>query len=485
MALSPEQISEINRRNAARSTGPKSTVNSCMNSYKHGLRSESLTLPNEPTDWVDKLTAEWRDYYQPQSPGRCALLDRAVLATVHHKRSRRYLTGTVGKQVRGAELAFDTQQQDVVRHYMELLESDPPAATRGLKRSAAGTRRLLTAWVGLESDLLTYGHWSTFSCEYATTLMGHCPNEPCDATAFWIRYNNVAAQEPRDEAALAELTGPWCLHWVEGMAHPTPQECREKLRQTVSGELDELRAHEKRMRTNFEEPDRAAAVEEAMLLAPEKMALWLRYERMHDSMFHRAYNGLERPEAERPDAEPIPDADSQREDNTASSPESESGVEEAAAAGEGPIVPAEAVVERQTKRVATDEPVAPVVRVEPVAVATPAVTPEPVPVPIADNAPAGEGPTVASEPDVERQTKRVATVDPVALPESTGAVISPTPSRELPGEGVGPSEPGRIADPSPAAALERAAPASLGGNVAAMEVERVVGVTPVAGVPSG
>ena len=371
MALSPKQVSEINRRNAAKSTGPKSTVNSCINSYKHGLRAESLTLPNEPTAWVDELTAEWRNYYQPQSPGRCALLDRAVLATVHHKRSRCYLTGALSEQVRGAELAFNLQQHDLALHYMELLKSDPPAATRGLNRSAAGARQLLTEWQGLEADLCTNDHWSTSRREHASRLMGFRPEDPSDVGAFWFRYYNIAAREPRNEAALAALTGqgnsPDTLQWVRGGPPPKPQASREWLRLSLATELATLRAHEERLRTSFEDPDRAAAVEKAMLLAPDKMALWLRYERMHDSMFHKAYNGLERPEADRPDAEPIPDADSQREENAASSPESGSGVEEATATRQGPIVAAEAVVERQAKRVATDEPVAPVARDELVA----------------------------------------------------------------------------------------------------------------------
>jgi hypothetical protein len=385
MSLSAEQISEINRRNAARSTGPKTTAGKArasMNSCIHGLRSEKLTLPNEPADWVDALAGEWESYYQPQSPGRRALVDRAVLATVHHKRSRRYLTGILDTQVRGAVHAFNVQQEDVVRHYMELLKSDPGAAARGLNRSAAGCRQLVSEWLGLLADLDTDGHWIQSRREHATRLMGRRPEDPNDEGAFWLRYYNVAAREPQNEAAMAAVIGPGSLpdtlYWVRGTTHPTPQESQEKLRVTVTTELAAVRAQEERLRIHIEEPDRAAAVEKAMLLAPEEMARWLRYERMHDSMFHRAYNALERPEAARPDAGPIPDADSRREETAACSPGSGSEVERAVtpstnnvSASERPAGPAEAVVERQTKRMVTDEPVAPAVSAEEATVAMP------------------------------------------------------------------------------------------------------------------
>jgi len=214
---------------------------------------------------------------------------------------------------------------------------------------------------------------------------------------------------------LAELACPksWpdTVRWNHGGVPPTPQKSQEWLRETAAAELATLRGLEARLRTEFEQPARAAAVEKAMLLKPQDMALWLRYERMHNAMFHRAYNALERREARRPEVEPIPETEPQREDKSVSSPASESGIEAAAApstvsasAGEGPIVAAEADAERQTKRVATDAPVAPAVSAEPVAVATP-VEPR-VPEANLASAPASSRPVVATEADVERQTKR-------------------------------------------------------------------------------
>jgi len=181
MALSPEQISEINRRNSARSTGPKSDLGksrASMNSCTHDLRAETLTLPGEPRDWVRELSAEWEHYYQPRSPGRRALVDRAVLATVHHKRSRHFLTGALDEQVRAAAFDFNVQQDNVMLHYRELLKADPAAAARGRNRSAGGCRYLISEWVSLDSELDTYGCWVTPRRAHATRLLGRRPEDP-------------------------------------------------------------------------------------------------------------------------------------------------------------------------------------------------------------------------------------------------------------------------------------------------------------------
>ena len=237
MALSREQISEINRRNAASSTGPRTAFgksHSCMGRLTHGLRAETLVLPNEPAGWVAELKSEWGHYYQPRSPGRRALVDRAIMATVHHKRSSRYVTGTLGKQVRNARLAFDQQQQDVVLHYMDLLKADPNAGARGLNSTAAGCRKLASEWAGLLADLDRDGHWVPSRCEHATRLMGSRPEDPGDESAFWFRYHNVAAVDPRDEFAEAELaalsaSGAFARHVYSGSAAgPRPRRRRPR-----------------------------------------------------------------------------------------------------------------------------------------------------------------------------------------------------------------------------------------------------------------
>ena len=475
MALSPEQISQINRQNASHSTGAKTEEGrrrSSANSCKHGMTAQKLVLANEPKDWILDLTARWLDHYQPQSPGRQALVDRAVMATVHHERSKTYLTGALGEQVRTAQRNYDQQQQDVVLHYVDLLTTDPATAVRRLKQSAAGCRWLICELQKFQGEWIDAGVSGVAAAPGRLAgSLGCRLDDPLDAEAYTLWYYNTAAHAPRTEWAVAHLADRsrmpdtlWKSFHPEGA--PTPEAAQDELGLILKKPLDALKRLESQLKTEVEEPARAAAMEKAMLLAPAELALWLRYERMHDAMFHRSYGALERKEAPRPEPEagPVPSAepDLGPKDEEAAPPpgEIEVLVEEAAAASaagnipaaEGPDTAVEADVERQTKRVVTVAPEAP----DGGAAAMPAVD-----LPRAEEAGASEatstlaaeGPVGAVETDVERQTKRVVTVAPEVMPAEVLAREKPAASR-----------PGRIEDPAPPATLEDAARTSTAGS---------------------
>src|SRR5437763_9134407 len=141
MALTDEERAEINRRNARSSTGPRSPFGkaaSSRNAYEHGMRAESFALPNEDVEELKALTDQWLDYYQPESPGRRALLDRAVYATVQLHRSARFQADALDRQVRAAEERWEQEQQEQLDALVATITTDPAAAVRGLRRTAAG-----------------------------------------------------------------------------------------------------------------------------------------------------------------------------------------------------------------------------------------------------------------------------------------------------------------------------------------------------------
>jgi hypothetical protein len=342
-----------------------------MGSTVHGLRASKVVLPNESAEELQKLADDWTDHYRPQSPGRRALVDRAFMATVHHQRSKRYLAATLGEQVRNAERRFDEDQENLVRHYTELLPSDPAAAVQGLRRTAAGCRWLLRAWLGLETDQIQ-GTWTPSRRELAARLLGHRPEDPTDEVSYTLIYLTLTACEGLTPEVVSALLDPRrmpdTLFRLRERPLPPPEESRKKLGDIVAKQIVEYEALARRLRIEVEEPARAAAVENAMVLKGEALALWLRYERMHDSMFHRSYNALEEPEAPPPEA--APEAEPQAGptapmEGDGPVPEDNAGAAAPAAdpllmEGEGPLVTEESVVERQSKRVATAEPVDPV-----------------------------------------------------------------------------------------------------------------------------
>src|SRR5947209_7903768 len=149
MGLTAEQRREINISNSRASTGPRTAagkLRAAQNALRHGLRAERFALPGEDSELLAALTDEWVDYYRPATPGLRALLDRAVLATVQHRRGALFQTAAVSKKMRAAEALYDQEQQERVARGVALFESDPEAAVRDLKRTAAGCRWLLEKW---------------------------------------------------------------------------------------------------------------------------------------------------------------------------------------------------------------------------------------------------------------------------------------------------------------------------------------------------
>ncbi len=74
---------EANRRNAQKSTGPKTPEGKAavrLNSLKHGLRSGSLILPGENSDQFDQLFAALESEWQPQSATARIYLEQMAIA---------------------------------------------------------------------------------------------------------------------------------------------------------------------------------------------------------------------------------------------------------------------------------------------------------------------------------------------------------------------------------------------------------------------
>jgi hypothetical protein len=93
----------------------------------------AVVLPNENRDDRLQLIDRWDSFYADGAPATDTLVDRALMATVHHQRSVRYLNATLGRQVRGAVGHYHrVQKANVKRHVAELVKN--LAAVEGLMR---------------------------------------------------------------------------------------------------------------------------------------------------------------------------------------------------------------------------------------------------------------------------------------------------------------------------------------------------------------
>ena len=125
----PPTRAEINRRNAQRSTGPKSQAGkerSRFNALKHGCRARLPILPGEDPDaYQDRLDA-WIDKFQPRDAVETYMVERAVHASWQLDRADR-------AEVAAMVEAADEQALQRARDVLELGETlfRAPARVRG------------------------------------------------------------------------------------------------------------------------------------------------------------------------------------------------------------------------------------------------------------------------------------------------------------------------------------------------------------------
>ncbi len=105
-----------NRRNAERSTGPKTAEGkerSRANAIKHGLTGEGIALPAEDAAEVDRLQRSFEAELKPSSDFGRTLVRRMALMSVRMDRCVATETATLTARVLQAEADFDAEWPEV------------------------------------------------------------------------------------------------------------------------------------------------------------------------------------------------------------------------------------------------------------------------------------------------------------------------------------------------------------------------------------
>ncbi len=205
--LSPRALA--NRKNAARSTGPKSAAGksrSAKNAVKHGLTSEAAILPGEDPQIYDARLDEWLDHYQPTGPAEKLLVERAVRASWMLDRCTRAEDAALSARIRHAADDFQIAAREEAEalgcrlidddvnycSYVDprsqtaddLIErrrrDDPPILALRLNSNAAGADWLLARWRELNATLDQLGHWHYSETYRAVRLLGKRPVDVYD-----------------------------------------------------------------------------------------------------------------------------------------------------------------------------------------------------------------------------------------------------------------------------------------------------------------
>ena len=135
--MSSEKQIEANRRNALKSTGPKTDegkAHSRMNALRHGLTAEQAVLPHENDDDYEKLRAGMLESYAPADTAEQALVEELAnaywrLLRLHRVETRYWenLGGSYNRADEGiAEALIHTperQTRTFFRYYAQIEKS--------------------------------------------------------------------------------------------------------------------------------------------------------------------------------------------------------------------------------------------------------------------------------------------------------------------------------------------------------------------------
>jgi hypothetical protein len=304
MTLTPEERRAKNRENARKSTGPKTDEGkrrARANALKHGLRAESIGLPNEDPAEVAARIHDWQNYYQPASPAAVYLLNQCVKATFLSDRCQRYHTAALSEQVRKADENWKHEQDDELERLKALLTDDPYNAVRFMKRTATGCQWLADRWERLGAILAQQGCWCASDRDEAIRLQGVRPEPEFvkrSPESFLTRLRNAMC-DPKPSEDLIR----WLCHSdrMPEMFYrqysvnvlPDPADCRSALRDLIDNHVIPLREAEERLRIQHDLPNRAEAADRALILADHADARrFLRYHSESRTAFHRAFSML-------------------------------------------------------------------------------------------------------------------------------------------------------------------------------------------------
>ena len=234
---------EANRRNAQKSTGPRTAEGkdrSRFNAVKHGMTAKTLVLPGEDPEALQLRLDGWNDSLKPKNDLEHYLVERAVRVSWQLDRADRAEVARLAARIRDDEFrdSYSQVSVDVValgrrlfwdrRGPLELyphfplkdqlladkkprtsfsgLADDPDDPERlliQLERSEAGCLWLLQQWAELrdilDEDLL----WQSIDRFKAIRLLGRQPTDAADFSdvttiylACWIMHPQVKRDRP-------------------------------------------------------------------------------------------------------------------------------------------------------------------------------------------------------------------------------------------------------------------------------------------------
>ena len=330
--MTSEKKAEANRRNALKSTGPKTAegkARSSRNAVTHGLTSVSaIPVAGEDSSAYNESLDRWLEDLAPSNLAERALVERACrsawkldrcarIEDAEEALCKRHAAADLlrDEQTRAQELgrrllfepinrnAVITREPHVVEALATRLADDPAVLAPLLQSFAEGSAWLLARWAEILEVLDRCGSWHYPEKYAAIRMLGRRPEDfTSDPLGDRIvLLCNAIHPEPwklMDEAfqcTLGFVANPTYYLRVFALVEQIPTDHHAafvELRAIVLTEMARL----EELKTTHLDPiaslDRASAADRKFFADPSKIALRLRYETAAERELHRSITDL-------------------------------------------------------------------------------------------------------------------------------------------------------------------------------------------------
>jgi hypothetical protein len=173
--MATERQIEANRKNALKSTGPKTPEGKAIsraNAVKHGLAADTL-ISNSLQEALAARLDEWRDHYKPDTPDAAFAVGAAVACTFRIEECQANLEAIVGEHCSRARRTWDLDRAAEAAILGGKLSKRPEVILPQLEASKHGVEFLLVLWNRLALSLQSKKcEWSEAEVSTAFDLCG-------------------------------------------------------------------------------------------------------------------------------------------------------------------------------------------------------------------------------------------------------------------------------------------------------------------------
>lgn len=166
---------EANRRNAQKSTGPRTQEGkerSRANALKHGLSGDGVvTLPDDAAI-IDERRRSWRELFGRLDAEQEHLFEVMVVNSVRVERCQRLEVELTGQLSGRAAVEWDEDRRLAAEQVAVGLQRRPALTVRTLRQTPQGCDWLLDRWESLAESLADGGTWDEDQTELALDLLG-------------------------------------------------------------------------------------------------------------------------------------------------------------------------------------------------------------------------------------------------------------------------------------------------------------------------